>query len=98
MATVTDTQLESWMNLRSMLSYRQKSVYEVIASRGGATSREVASALNLPLHSVSGRITELCSMGMVRDSMKRAYDSSSQRRLVVWEIPPVYPSLLTKER
>jgi hypothetical protein len=54
------------------LTDRQNTVLErVSASRGGITSKELANALETPLHAISGRITELKAQGRIREHGRR---------------------------
>lgn len=79
-----DTQLESWQRIAKHLGRKQRDVYDVIQSRQGASSQDIADCLHLPLHSISGRITELCRMGRIEDSGKRYVNMKSGRNQIVW--------------
>lgn len=53
---------------RTNVTGRRKQVYDFIVSRGeeGATSHEISKALNIPLHAISGRLSELKAIGKVK--------------------------------
>lgn len=52
---------------RTNITGRRKQVYEFIVSQGekGATSHEISQALNLPMHTISGRLSELKALQKV---------------------------------
>jgi hypothetical protein len=87
MTTFRDTQITSWCSLQSSLDTRLDQVYEIIRRSGGATGFEVAEALGLPLHCVSGRITDLCGERggwVVEDSGLRRVNPGSGKSCIVW--------------
>jgi len=54
------------------LTDRQNAVLErILASERGITSKELANALETPLHAISGRITELKAQGRIREAGRR---------------------------
>ncbi len=62
MNSCTQTSLHAFVAIRKELPKRRAEVLRAIQSLGGkASSFEIAEWLNLPLHSVSGRITELAA-------------------------------------
>lgn len=85
-----DTSLQTYRRLKDCgeLSKRRKEVLEVILEKGGgrAASFQVAEWLGLPLHSVSGRITELNNMGYLVDSGDRREKQTGGIRssYIVW--------------
>ena|SRR5947209_281390 len=81
---VSDTQIDSWIILQPELGERQHAVYSYILEQGGAAAFEVADFLHLPLHSISGRITELVRMGKLEDSTERIWNEKTKRRVIKW--------------
>lgn len=83
---VLDTQLDGYEKAQENLGERQGRVLGVIRSSGevGATLFELCAFLNLPVNSVSGRVTELVMMGKVKDSGKRKRNPASGVNGVVW--------------
>lgn len=55
---------------RTNITGRRKQVLDYVTSRGveGATSHEISKALGLPMHAISGRLSELKALGKVRVS------------------------------
>ena len=81
---VSDTQIDSWLILQPELGERQHEVYSYILEQGGAAAFEVADFLRLPLHSISGRITELVKVGKLQDSGERIWNEKTKRRVIRW--------------
>ena|SRR2546422_712830 len=82
--TLRDTQLSSWITLQAELGERQHEVYSYILEQNGAAAFEVADFFHLPLHSISGRITELVRMGKLEDSTERIWNGKTKRRVIKW--------------
>lgn len=80
-----DTQLEAWESIQDNLPESRRSVLRVIdnASPHGITTYDVAKKLKWPINSVSGRITELNSVGLVMDSGQRGVNPSG-KRAILW--------------
>jgi predicted transcriptional regulator len=68
MRRMAETSLEAYEYLKSTgkLSQRQQEVYKCLLENGVMTSKQIAKKLNKPLNTISGRITELINMGMVK--------------------------------
>ena len=81
---VSDTQIDSWNRLQSELAHRQKDVYSYIIENKGAAAFEISDFLRLPLHSISGRITELRKLGKICDSGIRLLNRRTNRNVIVW--------------
>src|SRR2546427_12264654 len=81
---VSDTQIASWSQLQGELGERQNEVYKFILENNGAAGFEIAEFLHLPLHSISGRVTELHQMGRICDSGLRIFNDSTKRKVIVW--------------
>jgi len=47
-----------------------------VAGANGATSKEISRALDIPLHSVSGRLSELKKAGQIRKTGERREDAA----------------------
>jgi predicted ArsR family transcriptional regulator len=82
-ARTSDTSVAAAASVAPSLAARQSAVLEVIRRQGGATCAEVAQALGLAMHAVSGRITELRLQGRLRDSGARRAGPSG-RLGAVW--------------
>jgi predicted HTH transcriptional regulator len=67
-----DCSKEAAHNVNRTLSERQKLVFNALKSHAnGATSEEIAQALDKPALSVKPRLTELLLMGKIRKSGKK---------------------------
>jgi predicted ArsR family transcriptional regulator len=82
-ARCSDTSVAAAASVAPTLGARQAAVVDVVRRRGGATCAEVAAALGLPMHAVSGRITELRLQGRLADSGARRIGTSG-RAGAVW--------------
>ena len=82
--TISDTQMASWQAIAKELGERQNDVYQFILENNGAAAFEIAEFLHLPLHSISGRVTELHQMGRICDSGLRIFNDSTKRKVIVW--------------
>ena len=79
-----DTRLESWIGVQASLGPRQQRVLAVIETFQGAPAFRIAETLNLPLHSVSGRLTELYNLGLIEDHGERYHNHITNRNVIVW--------------
>lgn len=93
MARSRDTQRESWNKCKHEgLSEKNWKVREVIRQRGGrAASFEIAEHLGWSFHCVTGKITNLCDEGKVRDSGQRTVNPKSGRSVILWETCNIKP-------
>ena len=71
------------MKIKVKLSNLQNKVYKPITKRGKTTA-EVAYLLGLPMHSVSGRITELKDLRLIGDSNNKRVNPASGKEITVW--------------
>lgn len=78
---MSQTQLESYEQLN--LGRRQREVLSLL-ERCNLSGQEIAECLGLPLHSVSGRVTELVRRGKVQDSGSRRFNAETKRWVTVW--------------
>ena len=61
---IRTTQVSSLKQLKN-LDGKRKTVYDIIKSKGKATNRMIAKALNWDINRVTGRVTELVGLGLV---------------------------------
>jgi predicted transcriptional regulator len=82
-ARTSETSQAAAASLQPTLGARQAAVLRVIREQRGATCSEIARTLALPMHSCSGRLTELRMLGKIHDTgQKRA--GPSGRLGTVW--------------
>lgn len=62
---IAETSSSAYQKIKPSLGARQQEVYEAISDMGVATNEMVAEYLNLPINSVTGRVTELKRFGML---------------------------------
>jgi hypothetical protein len=79
-----DTQLESYFLMQPKIGKLQQDVLDVITSRGGAASFEIAQVLHKPLHVAAPRCTELQALGIIKDSGLRTWNPLTQRNCIKW--------------
>lgn len=84
---MTDTQLESWEEIQESMPEKRARVFAEIRNRGKATEFQVAQALRVPTHYVSGTITRLKDDGLLVDSTERTINPASGRRVILWTLP-----------
>ena len=67
MRRMAETSLEAYEYLKAndKLKPTQQEVLQVLKELGTATSKRIAKKLHKPLHTISGRITELKDMGLI---------------------------------
>jgi len=83
MRNVAETQLESFA--LTDLPKRRREVYELVqAAPDGLTTHEVAEALEVQDHVVSGRLSELLNRGFVF-FRETAWNGTTKRRIRIWE-------------
>tara|TARA_R110002110_G_scaffold115254_2_gene285900 strand:+ start:269 stop:502 length:234 start_codon:yes stop_codon:yes gene_type:complete len=66
------------------LDGKRKTVYDIIKSKGKATNRMIAKALNWDINRVTGRVTELVGLGLV-DADGTHYDNETNRTVTLWK-------------
>ena len=67
---ISDTSLAAWYKLQSSLNDRQAAVLAEIR-KGPGTAQEITARLGWTINRVSGRITELKKLKLVREAYKR---------------------------
>lgn len=84
----TDTSAGGADRIKPHCGRLQKLVLGVVASAGasGATTDEIAAALNVDRPSVQPRTSELKLMGLIVDSKERRKNASGVRA-IVWTVP-----------
>jgi predicted transcriptional regulator len=81
----TETQLDAWKAIQPKIGKRQKEIYALIkASISGMTLFEIQRRLNLPINSISGRVSELKTMGLIAESSLVRINPTSGRSATVW--------------
>lgn len=80
-----DTQMQAWDDIQEKLPFTRKKVFDVIKNHGdfGATTVTLSMVLGWPINCVSGRVTELCDAGLIRDSGRRGVNPSG-KKAVLW--------------
>lgn len=70
---MTNARAQAFLELRPELPELRRQVYEAVLAAGdpGATLRDVVISTGRPMHSVSGRVTELVNAGWLRDTGQR---------------------------
>lgn len=83
--TIRDTQRAAWESIQGKLPESRWKVWEAIDRYGefGVTTFTVADVLGWPINCVSGRITELTKLGMIKDSGRRG-ENPSGKKAVLW--------------
>jgi hypothetical protein len=81
-----DTQRAAYASLNPELAGRRRDVFRAIALAGryGRALFEVSLTLNIPVHCVSGRITELADAGLIVDSGARRRNPYTHKSVIVW--------------
>ena len=81
---VRKTQVDSLKKLQPTIGIKQKTVYGVIKSKGKVTNRMIAKHLGWDINRVTGRVTELVSLGMVTANGTHK-DKQTNRTVTLWE-------------
>ncbi len=86
---IQPTSLTAYDEVKHTLGHRHAQVLELLATHpAGLTAREIARALGLELHCVSGRIRELVERGQAKDAGRQRQDPISGHRGIVWILTP----------
>ena len=84
---INTQQLEAWKSVIPTLKRSHACIIESFLSIGGsATIMDISLILNKPLHTISGRLTELCSMKVISDSGMVKENPASGRNMTVWAL------------
>lgn len=65
---------------------KQSDVLKAIIELRGATLFELSGHLGWPVNRITGRLNELVSKGLVKDSGKRRINPASNKSGIVWEL------------
>jgi hypothetical protein len=85
-----DTQRESYEDLKLTVGEKQNKVRDMIVLCGGLTLFELVDKLKWPINCISGRVTELCKMGLIMDSGIRHVNPATNKKAILWR--PADPS------
>lgn len=82
-----DTQIQAWDSIQEKLPASRNIVFRSIQLHGefGITTYGLSAALGWSINCVSGRVTELCKSGLVRDSGRRGVNPSG-KKAVLWVV------------
>lgn len=78
------TQLEAYKHINNKKSGKCALVLSTVKHMGGATFFELNSALKWPINCITGRVNELCKVGLVSDSGETRVNPKTNRRAIVW--------------
>ena len=81
---IRKTQVNSLKQLKKTINGKRKAVYDILITKGSATNRMIAKALGWDINRVTGRVTELVSLGMVTTD-GTTYDSDTNRTVTLWK-------------
>jgi len=84
MAKIRQTQIASYKQTKINIGQKQKTVYDILKSKGMATNRMIAKALGWDINRVTGRITELVSKGKVITNGTYK-DQETNRTVTLWK-------------
>jgi DNA-binding MarR family transcriptional regulator len=82
---VQQTSIDSYIEVKLELGYRQRQVLKALLYLKEANNREIAEFLGMPINSVTPRIHELRKCGRVGYS-KLAIDPITQRSTIKWKL------------
>ena len=80
---IRTTQVNSLKKLKNVKGKR-KTVYDIIKSKGKVTNRMIAKELGWDINRVTGRVTELVSLGLV-NTEETIYDKDTNRTVTLWK-------------
>ncbi len=83
--TIPDTQREAWESIKHNLADSRRAVLSVIENHGdfGVSTYSISDILGWPINCVSGRVTELTKLGIIKDSGRRGVNPSG-KRAILW--------------
>lgn len=79
------TQLEAYKTLGNK-SVKQMTVLKAIKANKGATFFELVEILQWPINCITGRVNELCKVGLVKDSGKTKLNPKTRKSGIVWRV------------
>jgi predicted ArsR family transcriptional regulator len=81
------TSIQAHEYVKRDLSERERKVRQVLLERGPSTLFEIAAALGVPDHTISGRITRLADYHeAIEDTGERRRNPHSGRPCIVWRL------------
>jgi hypothetical protein len=84
-----NTQLDTWSAIQETLPERRAAVLRVIRKYPkGVALFQIADELGWTINRVSGRVTELCEMGFVKDLNSRVLNPKSGKQCIAWQYCP----------
>ena len=81
---IRKTQVNSLKKLKTTIDGKRKTVYDILVLKGSATNRMIAKALGWDINRVTGRVTELVSLGMVTADGTHK-DKETNRTVTLWK-------------
>ena len=84
MKKIRKTQIKSLKKVIPTIGIKQQTVYGAIKAKGKATNRMIAKALGWDINRVTGRVTELVSLGLV-NTEETIYDKDTNRTVTLWK-------------
>jgi len=78
------TQLSGLSHILPTLGARQEAVYQCIKAHGSATLFEVCAYMRVFPNEVSGRLTELADLELIRDSGQTRVNPRTHKPATVW--------------
>ena len=79
------TQLEAYKSIENK-NVKQMTVLKAIKENKGATFFELVEILDWPINCITGRVNELCKIGLVKDSGKTKQNPKSKKSGIVWRV------------
>ncbi len=77
--------LMAWVQIYNDLGRRQRVVLEAIKRRPNSNNREIAESLGLPINTVTPRVKELRSLGVVINSGYKI-DVKTKKKTNTWRV------------
>lgn len=68
---IQDTSKQAYAAYAPKIGHKQRVVLDVIESGNGMTNSEIASALHMPINTITPRVHELRKIGKVKEAGKR---------------------------
>lgn len=80
-----DTRLESWIELQPNLGGMQNKIYNLLKVYPDSSNRDLHEISGMDINSVTPRVNELCSLGLVICSGYKK-DSKTNRKVMIWKV------------
>ena len=78
------TQLAAYESIKSTLPQSRSTVLKCLVVNDAMAGFEIADVLKRPLHTISGRLTELAKLGLIADSGDRVLNPATNRAAIMW--------------